>query len=68
MRNPRPRSAGFIAIDARTGEILSELSARRKPAHDAVREHVAKGGHANIGVHQVLLYPGQTYDRATYKP
>lgn len=66
MSNPRPRSHGFIAVNCKTGEILSELSKRREPARAVCREMIAKG-HVSIGVHQVMLYPGQIYDRATYK-
>ena len=82
--NPRPKSHGFIVVDTRTGEILSDLFKRREGARDAVAAIVAEHGRTSpaagdveykggrwyraLGVHQVMLYPGQTYDRGTYKP
>ena len=82
--NPRPKSHGFIVIATRTGEILSELYKQREGARAAVAAILAEHGRASpapgdvqyqggrwyrsLGVHQVMLYPGQTYDRGTYKP
>ena len=66
MKNPRPQSRGFIVINIRTGEILSELSKRREPAREVARKLESDTLH--VGVHQVTLYPGQEYDRATYRP
>ena len=67
MSNPRPASRGFIAIDCTTGEIVSIMFARREPARDVCRD-MAANGRPRIGVHQVKMYPGEVYDRATYKP
>lgn len=82
--NARPRSHGFIVIDSKTGEILSELHKRREAARDDIREILRvhgrtspapgdveyRGGkwYRSLGVHQVMLYPGETYSRETYKP
>ena len=82
--NPRPRSAGFIVIDTKTGEILSDLLTRRADARtaidDLVRDHgvpSSKPGFVEyrngswyrpLGVHQVMLYPGETYSPTTYRP
>ncbi len=82
--NARPKSHGFIVVDTRTGEILSDLSKTR----DGAREMIAailvahgrespqpgdvqyRGGrwYRSLGVHQVMLYPGETYVRESYKP
>lgn len=66
MKNPRPRSKGFIVVNIKTREILSEISKRREPAREIARRLESPSCH--VGVHQVMLYPGQEYDRATYKP
>ena len=82
--NPRPQSRGFIVVDTRTGEILSELFKKRDGARDAIAKIVAEHGRAtplpgdveyrtggwyrSLGVSQVMLYPGETYNRETYKP
>jgi len=82
--NPHPRSAGFIVIDTKTGEILSDLLTRRADARtaidDLVRDHgvpSSKPGFVEyrngswyrpLGVHQVMLYPGETYSPTTYRP
>lgn len=74
MANPRPRSAGFVVLDIRTGEVLSPLYKRREPAREEVRAYYAKHGGPfttdeisarglrHLGVHQVMLYPGETFD------
>ena len=67
MSNPRPQSHGFITVNTKTREILSELFKRRKPAHDVALASQNPERNLPIGVHQVMLYPGQTYDRVTYK-
>ena len=81
----RPKSHGFIVVDTRTGEIVSELFKRREAARDAIAAIIAehgrgvasqpgdveyKGGrwYRSLGVHQVMLYPGETYVRERYKP
>lgn len=82
--NPRPKSHGFIVVNTKTGEILSELQKRREGAREKVAYLVSqfgstapqpglveyKGGlwYLPLGVHQVMLYPGETYSRETYKP
>jgi hypothetical protein len=82
--SPRPRSAGFIVIDTKTGEILSDLFTRRADARtvidDLVHDHGASSSkpgfveyrngswYRPLGVHQVMLYPGETYSPATYRP
>lgn len=82
--NPRPQSRGFIVVDTRTGEILSELFKKRDAARDVIATIIAAHGRAtpssgdveyrggrwyrSLGVHQVMLYPGETYNRETYKP
>ena len=43
------------------------MFARREPARDVCRD-MAANGRPRIGVHQVKMYPGEVYDRATYKP
>ena len=82
--NPRPRSHGFIVIDTRTGEILSDLFKRREGARDALAAIIAEHGRSSplpgdreylggkwyrsLGIHQVMLYPGDTYSRERYRP
>ena len=82
--NPRPQSKGFIVINTRTGEILSDLFKRREGARDALAaildqnassspqpDYVEyRGGkwYLSLGVHQVMLYPGETYSPETYRP
>lgn len=72
-RNPRPQSHGFIVIDTRTGEILSDLFKRRDGAREALDEigdvEYRNGlWYRSLGVHQVMLYPGDTYSSDTYRP
>jgi hypothetical protein len=83
-RNPRPQSHGFIVIDTRTGEVLSDLFKRRDGAREALDEILKKHGrrtpspgdveyrnglwYRSLGVHQVMLYPGDTYSSDTYRP
>jgi len=80
----RPRSHGFIVINTRTGEILSELLKKRDAARDLIAAIVAKHGRTipapgdvqyrdgrwflSLGVHQVMLYPGEMYTRESYRP
>ena len=80
----RPGSHGFIIVDTRTGEILSELLKKREAARDLIAAIVAKHGRAapapgdvqyksgrwyrSLGIHHVMLYPGETYTRETYRP
>ena len=82
--NPRPTGRGFILIDTRTKEILSDLMPRRSGAVVVLTDLVAARGAAAaepgyvqyrsglwyrpLGIHHVRLYPGQDYDRATYRP
>lgn len=81
MRNPRPRSAGFVVLDTRSGEVLSPLFPGRHRARCAIlRYYSAEGvaihngvaqvtpaeaaarGLRLLGIHQVKLYPGETFD------
>jgi len=60
--------------DTRTGEVLSTLHKRRDPARDEVRAYYAPHGGPlttdqidakglrRLGVHQVMLYPGEVFD------
>ena len=80
----KKKSVGFIVIDTRTGEILSGLFARREPARARIEEISGRfslhrqsptdvqyrNGRwgRSLGVHKVELYPGETYDRETYRP
>lgn len=80
----RPRSLGFIVIDTRTGEILSDLFKYREEAQTDIKHTIGldgrdhpqpgdvqyRGGkwYRSLGVHQVKLYPGESYSRLTYKP
>jgi hypothetical protein len=80
----RPVSHGFIVIDTRTGEILSDLSTQRRPVREALSKLVDTYGrevpqpgdvqyiggrwYRPLGVHKVMLYPGETYSRETYRP
>jgi hypothetical protein len=80
----RKRSVGFIVIDTRSGEILSGLFTRREPARERIdeltsrfpteRRHPTDVEYRNgrfgrpLGIHKVELYPGETYDRETYRP
>jgi hypothetical protein len=81
--NPRPKSHGFIVVNTRTGEILSELYKQRDGARrtlDALTQNGSREpqpGYVEyrngywylpLGVHQVMLYPGEMYSRETYKP
>jgi hypothetical protein len=66
MANARPKSAGFIVINVATREILSTLFARRAEPRAIAGELYRQG--VNAGVHQVMLYPGETYNRAAYRP
>ena len=82
--NPRPKSHGFIVIDTKTGEILSGLFKRRNGARESLEGILAMSGRAapiagdveyrgglwyrSMGVHQVMLYPGDTYSPETYRP
>lgn len=82
--NPRPQSRGFIVINTRTGEILSDLFTKRDPARDVIDALVREKGsrspqvgwveyrngffYAPLGVHKVMLYPGETFSRETYRP
>lgn len=82
--NPRPKSHGFIVVNTRTGEILSELYKRRDDARQTLDALTQKHGsrepqpgyveyrngywYLPLGTHQVMLYPGETYSRETYKP
>jgi len=83
-RNPRPQSRGFIVIATKTGEVWSDLFKRREDARKALLEIVKDKNirtpdrgyvpYENglwfipLGIHQVMLYPGQTYSSQTYKP
>lgn len=72
--NQRPRSAGFVVVDTKTGEVISVLHKRREPARDEIRayyaphggplttEQIDTQGLRRLGVHQVMLYPGETFD------
>lgn len=66
MSSVRPKSAGFIVIDVATRKILSDLFARRAEPRALAGELYRQG--VNAGVHQVMLYPGETYSHATYRP
>lgn len=66
MANARPSSAGFIVVNVSTREILSDLYVRRAEPRSIAGELYRQG--VNAGVHQVMLYPGETYSRATYLP
>lgn len=66
MVSARPKSAGFIVVNVSTREILSDLFARRAEPRAIAGELYRQG--VNAGVHQVMLYPGEKYDRATYRP
>lgn len=64
--NARPKSAGFIVVNIVTREILSDLYPRRAEPREIAGKLYRDG--VNAGVHQVMLYPGEKYDRATYRP
>ena len=82
--NPRPKSHGFIVIETKTGKIRSPLVPRREIARDFLRSYVDTNGslspqpgfveyqggvwYVPLGIHQVKLYPGETYSPETYKP
>ena len=82
--NPRPKSHGFIVIETRTGAIRSPLVKRRKEARELLFGYVNTKGalqpepgyveylgglwYVPLGIHQVKLYPGETYSPETYKP
>lgn len=82
--NPRPRSYGFIVINTRTGKILSSMFKRSEGARDAISAILSTHGtmksqpgyvqysdgrwYLPLGVHQVMLYPGETYSPNTYRP
>jgi hypothetical protein len=66
MPNARPKSAGFIVVNVSTREILSDLCARREEPRKIAGDLFRQG--VNAGVHQVMLYPGEKYDRSTYRP
>lgn len=61
--NPRPRSAGFVVLDTRTGEVLSPLYKRREKAREHLRAYAEKHQRSEgLGIHQVMLYPGEVFD------
>jgi hypothetical protein len=80
----RPVSQGFVVVDTKTGEILSSLFKRRELARAEISRLVDSRGRVSheagdveyrggrwyrpLGVHQVMLYPGEVYSRETYKP
>jgi hypothetical protein len=82
--NPRPKSHGFVVVNSRTGEIVSDLYKRREAARTALAEFAQERSSLSpqpgyveyrkgywylpLGVHQVMLYPGETYSRETYRP
>ena len=44
MKQPRPRSAGFVVLDVKSGEVLSDLRATRKQAQDDIRRYCTEHG------------------------
>lgn len=66
MASVRPKSAGFIVIEVATRQVLSDLYARRAEPRELAGRLYREG--VNAGVHQVMLYPGEKFDRATYRP
>lgn len=80
----KKKAAGFIVIDTKTGDILSGLFTKREPARARIDEISSKFPSAReresdvqyrngrwgrpLGIHKVELYPGETYDRASYRP
>lgn len=82
--NARPKSHGFIVIETKTGKIWSPLVKRREAARELLWGYVNTNGslqaqpgyveyqggiwYLPLGIHQVMLYPGETYHPETYKP
>ena len=66
LKHARPTSRGFIIVDVKTREILSDLSPRREPLRQRLRLDPTLNQAA--GIHQVMLYPGEEYDPKTYRP
>jgi hypothetical protein len=63
-KNPRPSSAGFIVIRYDNRSVVSELFKRREPAR-AIATAFERSG-VKVGVRQVMLYPGEKFEPATY--
>lgn len=59
-RSARPRSAGFVVLNTKTGDVLSELFKKRQPARDLAAIMYRQG--LPTGVHQVMLYPDEQFD------